>query len=245
MSFIISLYVQEGIVMASDSRLTLTHTEQRETQQVQISIPQSDANYKTFLAPGNIGISTFGAADIQGVPISGYIESFITEKLSKKQVDLHEVPILLLDYFKTLPQVPATGFHIAGYDMMDGKLIPHVWRLFLIENLIVQLNIQDQQGAAWDGEVDILLRLIRPVSIISPDGSNIPLPPSIINWTFFTLQDAIDFAIYAVKTTRDTMRFQTRPKTVGGPVDVLVIKPNEAFWVQRKELHGSENELSF
>jgi hypothetical protein len=25
---------------------------------------------------------------------------------------------------------------------------------------------------------------------------------------------------------------------MGGPIDVLVIKPDEAFWVQRKELHG-------
>jgi hypothetical protein len=58
------------------------------------------------------------------------------------------------------------------------------------------------------------------------------------------LQDAIDFAIYAVKTTRDTMRFQTRFKTVGGPVDVLVIKPEKAFLVQRKELHAEDNELS-
>jgi hypothetical protein len=27
-------------------------------------------------------------------------------------------------------------------------------------------------------------------------------------------------------------------RVMGGPIDVLVIKPDEAFWVQRKELHG-------
>jgi hypothetical protein len=51
------------------------------------------------------------------------------------------------------------------------------------------------------------------------------------------LQDAIDFGVYAVKTTIDTMRFQQKEKTVGGPIDVLVIQPyNEPFFVQKKEL---------
>ena len=63
------------------------------------------------------------------------------------------------------------------------------------------------------------------------------MPAYGIPFEMFTLQDAIDFAIYAIKTTADTMRFQLRNKTVGGPIDVLVIKPSEAFWVKRKELH--------
>ncbi len=54
-----------------------------------------------------------------------------------------------------------------------------------------------------------------------------------------TIQDAIDFAIYSVRTTIDTMRFQARPKNVGGPVDVLLITPDEpARWVQRKHFRG-------
>lgn len=53
-----------------------------------------------------------------------------------------------------------------------------------------------------------------------------------------TLQDAIDFSIYAIRTTIDTMRFQARPKTVGGPIDVLLISPEEAKFIQKKELHG-------
>ena len=86
MSFIITLYVREGIVMASDSRLTLNVTQQQEDKQIiQAAVGQSDSNYKTFLATNNIGISTYGAADIKGVPIAGYIESFISEELSENQ----------------------------------------------------------------------------------------------------------------------------------------------------------------
>lgn len=59
-----------------------------------------------------------------------------------------------------------------------------------------------------------------------------------VAWEFFSLQDGIDFAIYAIKTTIDTMRFQSVPKTVGGPIDILVIKPDDGVkWIARKDLH--------
>ena len=77
------MYVREGIVMASDSRLTLNAQTRKDDQPlVQMAVAQSDSNYKTFLAPGNIGITTYGAADIQGIPIGGYIESFMNEILA-------------------------------------------------------------------------------------------------------------------------------------------------------------------
>jgi len=59
-----------------------------------------------------------------------------------------------------------------------------------------------------------------------------------IMWDAMALQDAIDFSIYAIRTTIDTMRFQARPKNVGGPIDVLVITPDGSKWIQRKELKG-------
>jgi hypothetical protein len=52
----------------------------------------------------------------------------------------------------------------------------------------------------------------------------------------FTIQDAVDFAVYAIRTTADSMRFQMRPKTVGGPIDVLLLRAKEARWLSRKSL---------
>ena len=76
MSLVVSVYVREGIVMAADSRLTLnTEARQPDKTVVNLAVGQSDSNYKLFLAPGNVGISTYGAADIAGVPIAGYVES--------------------------------------------------------------------------------------------------------------------------------------------------------------------------
>ena len=36
------------------------------------------------------------------------------------------------------------------------------------------------------------------------------------------------------------MRFQPRPKTVGGPIDLLSIKPDACEWLNRKETLQSQ-----
>lgn len=242
MSFIITLYVREGIVMASDSRLTLDATQQQEGQQiVRLAVGQSDSNYKTFLAPNNIGISTYGAAAIEGVPIGGYIESFISEQLSQGQHEVDDLPQMILDYFRSLPGPPDTQFHIGGYKTENSRREQHVWHIAVAREHVERKNPQGNQGASWGGVGDVLSRLVQPIGLLDENGNlRDRLPHSPIQWGFFTLQDAIDYAVYAIQVTIDTLRFQPRPKTVGGPVDVLVIKPEEAFWVQKKELHGQQ-----
>jgi hypothetical protein len=238
MSFIITLYVREGIVLASDSRLTL-NAERREKDKkiVQFSVGQSDTNYKTFLTSNYIGISTYGAAAVQNVPIGGYIESFINEHLAKSDYTVDRVPQEILSYFRNLAKPPDTGFIIAGYKTTKNVAEQHIWEVIVKKEKVTRLNKPDIQGASWRGETDILTRLIQPVGLQNKSGNFQQLPYHKIHWGFFSLQDAIDYAIYAVKVTIDTMRFHPRPKTVGGSIDVLVIKPGEAFWVQRKKLH--------
>ena len=82
MSFAITVYVREGIVMAADSRLTLSRTvPQAGGPVVQLAVGQTDSNQKLFLARNDVGIATYGDADIKGVPIAGFIESFLETAL--------------------------------------------------------------------------------------------------------------------------------------------------------------------
>jgi len=280
MSFIITVYVREGIVMASDSRLTLntpwtpplplllveaqpTKTPQpaqpQQLTQPQPAQPQtaqpsqpvqpqqvnmivigfSDANDKTFLTRNNIGISTWGAADIKGAPIAGYIESFITQKCKGAPSPVEAVATGLLAHFRKFTPVPQLHFHVAGYKTSAGDPEQHVLHVDVGGNQLNRLNPPGNQGAAWGGEGDILARITYRVGTLKEDGAlDKALPHFEIPWTFFTLQDAVDFCIFAVRSTIDAVRFQPRPKVVGGPIDVLVIKPDQAFWVQKKMLHG-------
>ena len=237
MSLIVTVYVREGIVMAADSRLTLdANTQQGNRQVTKLAVGLTDSVRKCFLAPGAVGIATYGAADIGGVPITGYIESFLSERLAGGGQSVDAVPGLLLDYFKQLPGPPATQFHVAGYKAEGGKSVQHVWHLDVAAGTATRINNPDQQGAAWGGEADVLSRLVNPLWSKDQAGTLAELPSYPIPWQFFTLQDAIDFAGYAIRATIDTMKFQARPKTVGGAVDVLVLKPTEAIWISQKTL---------
>ena len=136
---------------------------------------------------------------------------------------------MLLEYTKSLPKVPNTIFHACGYE--DEK--PCLWRIFPKRDKVEKT---DDKPLIWDGEGDILARLLSPVNMRVPQGVGPALPDFPVALNLFSLQDAVDFADYAIQTTIDTMRFQIRPKTVGGPVDLLVIKPDEALWLRKKTL---------
>jgi hypothetical protein len=239
-TLITTVYVREGIVMASDSRLSLTVDQKQDNGQVlKVTVPQSDSSYKTFLTQTRIGISTFGAADIEGVPVAGFIESFISEQVADKLTEVEAVTRKLLGHFRKFHPDRDIQFYVAGYSRSKGKADQQIWHVYTLQNKVERLNHPGKQGAIWGGETDILARLINHVGALDTSGKlTNAMPYFQIQWQYFTLQDAIDFSIYAIRSTIDSFRFQTRPKTVGGPIDVLVIKPDEAFWVQRKELHA-------
>ena len=238
MSLIITVYVREGIVMAADSRLTLNFPRTTPSGQTNIlSITSSDSAKKLFLAPNNVGIATCGFADIGGVPIAGFIESFIVEKLKGHSLSAEQVASDLKVYFGALGVLPGTQFHVAGYARVNETLDQTLFLVDPAAGLLSRLNPANQQGANWGGEIDVLQRLLNEVSLNQPGGLNpVPLPYFGVPFEFFTLQDAIDFAFYGISSTIDTLRFQAREKTVGGPVDVLVITPDSSHWIAQKQL---------
>jgi len=236
MSFIITLHVLEGIVMASDSRITYNAIRKENGKAViDNAIPLTDTSYKTFRAGNDIGISMFGMANIKGVPMSSYVENFISERIVAGNTDIDDVPGLLLDYFHSMPEVPDTGFHVAGYKSEGKTKSKRVWRVYIANRQIIEVVPQQHlRGAIWDGEQDILIRLFHTdLHVKKGDFEYTPIDTHRIPFERFTLQDAIDFSVYAIRITADTMRFQSRPNTVGGATNVLVIKQNESFWVQR------------
>ena len=83
MSFIITVYTNEGIVMASDSRSTGSSVQRLPDGRTQtlLGTQITDTTYKTFKCNERIGLSTCGDASINQIPIAGYIEKFIHEKV--------------------------------------------------------------------------------------------------------------------------------------------------------------------
>lgn len=247
MSLIITIHTNEGIIMASDSRTTFNKRDFNPLPDGKGAIitnnqgvHYSDTTNKTFLTKSNIGISTCGAAAINGKPVTGYIEDFMNKKASDDKT-VSDIAKLILEEFRGFTPIPDILFHVSGYELVNDILSQKFFRVFVAENTVIEVDVESQ-GAAWNGETEILSRIINPywLEVKNEDGTNSykkhSAPP--IPWNFFSLQDAIDFAKYAMNTTIETMRFQERLKTVNGPIDILAIKPSGAFWIQKKELHA-------
>ena len=235
MSFLIAVHVNEGIVLASDRRTTYTQTNTVDGQKVlKIGVHTTNSTDKTFICPNGAGISTCGDASLLNKPITGYIQEMIRSGVSA-DTNTSEIPQKILDYFSSKPVVPNTNFFVAGYDNVEHKKLQKVFKVRLTDKSIEKINT-DSQGASWDGESLTLMRLIKDVAIKGNNGEYVPLPFEEILWNYFTLQDAIDFARYAVETTINTMHFKNVVETVGGSVDILVITPEETKWIQKEDL---------
>ena len=235
MSFLIAVHVNEGIVLASDRRTTYTNTKTVEGKVVQrIGIHTTNSTDKTFICPNKAGISTCGDASLLGKPITGVIQEMIRERIDTN-CKVADVPQIIVDYFNELPQIPDTHFIVAGYDVGDTGKHQLLYKVKVKSKEIERIDTS-AQGASWDGETFTLTRLVQNVAVKMNDGKYIDLPFEDILWGYFTLQDAIDFARYAVETTIQTMRFKNVVETVGGKVDILVITPEETRWLQKETL---------
>ena len=225
--------------MAADSRLTLTTQLQQQPNLIptQVYVPSTDSNRKLFVSETGIGIATFGAAGVGAEPIADMIESFMREYVTDSNLGPDEVAKSLLAYFTAMQNPPDTHFHIAGYKTEGTQRIQHVWNVSIAAGLVTQVNPNGNHGASWGGEAETMSRLFGEMFRQRAVDQFEPLPSTIVAWDWFTLQDAIDFAAFAVRSTINFIRFLPRPQTVGGPIDVLLIRPTGHKWIRKKELH--------
>lgn len=262
MSLIITIYLNDAIVMASDSRTALTTSTIGQNGSMIInSFPFSDFTNKTFVAPNGCGVSTCGDSSYQNKPFAGFIDKFFASSI-KKSTSIFDLCTLLTDYFTNLDGDKCTIFHLAGYELnASNEYDETVYRCVTGANKVITKMSTNSQGAMWDGETETLTRLIKPV-IVNPEGIEvndfklfvnnkqsiqfdaivlekskiIRLNEDSIQWQLMSVKDAIDFINFAFETTINHMRFQATNKTVGGPIDVLLIKPNEVKWIKKKKI---------
>jgi hypothetical protein len=233
MSLIVTVYVPSGIVMAADSRMSILRTEEREEKgeksRLQQHITQSDNAYKVVaLSKVGAGISLFDAAIIHNQPVDALVQRFEEEALTEQDNVTTVADKFLAHCLEKYPNV-GIGFHVGGYRTEDRASIPYVLFAHSTQQKEVRrVNLSDkseiQYGVVRHGDVAVANRLI--------DKNQIPF------FNAMPLQDAVDYAIHLIRTTIDTLRFEPRYSSVGGPIDVLVVTPAGMRWVQRKELRG-------
>ena len=252
MSLVITTYVPEGITMSSDSRQSINIEGKTPDGKPlpKVDTVNSDNVYKTYLLSRKdqkgktifeIGVQSFGQDLLGGISTASHIKRFSEEKLTDED-DVETIPKKLVTFFKKLFPSADTGFQVAAYKKEDKVSIPYVFHCHVEKNIVERRNIKPDgsltYGATWSGQIDVLTGILQPSLLPGPGGKPVTMRKPPIIWDAMALQDAIDFSIYAIRTTIDTIRFQARPKNVGGPIDVLVITSDGATWIQRKVLKG-------
>lgn len=260
MSLIISIYVDEGVVMASDSRVSFASPFLNSPLQIQTG-HHFDSEEKTFVCSNGVGISSCGDASINKKSISGIIKAFINQQIQPTTTVI-DTATFLLNYLKQMNPNLNAILHICGYENTNGVSTRQIYRVYTQgKGQILPINSQNA-GAVWDGDIHILSKVIKGQYISPPvtptqqvqivekgkastknnvfvlDANNTQYLPEIsIPWDYMSLQDAINFARFAITTTIEALKFENVNKTVGGPIDILVVKSDGSSWIAHKELH--------
>lgn len=233
MSLVIAVHVPSGIVIAADSRMTLTREEKKQGKGQQVTLKErivlSDNAYKVVdLSAVRVGVGAFDTGIINDQPVDTHVRRFEEEAIAEDDT-VTTVPEKLIQYFqRSFPKV-GVGFLLAGYTTEKRVSVPYVFACHTVREPHVQrINVDKQgkveYGVLRAGDTAVVDRLVAKDAL--------PL------FKAMPLQDAVDYSIYLIRATIETLRFEPRYPSVGGFIDVLVVTPDEMRFVQRKELRG-------
>lgn len=219
MSIIVTAYIPEGIVMATDSRLTGITTYQDGTKD---RITLSDNCQKLFLIKNNtIGIACCGDATIGGKSVGDFIRSFEIESIENDD-SITKIAEKLVIYTME-KHGEGVSYHLCGY--LNDE--PYVYKID--NHNISRANIGSENqilyGASWNGEIEILSRLLLSDN------------PLVCNWDFIQLKDGIDLVEFLVDVTCKMQRFTSGLATCGGAIDILLITKDYSKWIKHKVLN--------
>ena len=233
MTLIVSVRTPDGVVVAGDSLLPLPRKDS--------SVPQKTFPYgqKIFPFCGKFGIGAFGGAGLlENKSIYSIIRLFeqgLEEIPSIQVTDIakkigDEIHGFLQQQFKrentsldTIPENEAVlGFQVIGYDNTDPKTV----EVFLGKT--VHCRVQHAFGCTISGSQEVV-QAIWGLYETQPESQ----PP----YPLFSLQDAIDYAEFLIRTTIDHQRFSQAIPSVGGDIDIALVTLFDSFqWIRQKSL---------
>ena len=268
MSLGIAFKGPEGIVLAADSRVTLTAEMQRGEQRMMLPSTFDNAT-KLLQIRGHkyIGVVTYGVGAIgQQEPRTAH--SFLPEfedDLSKENTDrlgVEEFAAKLSGFFgrqwaSTMPKDysgPDMVFLVGGFDANEPY--GRVFKVTVPSSPRPEEQNAGQFGVTWGGQLEYTTRLIKgfdpQLPFIVQDSLKLNnqqrdelekhLEGSLsarIPYQFLPLQDCVDLSIFLVRTTMEIQTWIVGVRGVGGAIDVATITRTEGFKpVQQKEIAG-------
>ncbi len=256
MTLIVSLRTSDGIVIAGDSMSTMRaqrvvrgkikmecpqcgHVHEEDKSMGSIDIPTTTLSYaqKIFPFMDNYGVGSYGMGQLSGKTMYFAMRELEQNLLSKGKKSVHSLTemaqligehaqSLLREQTPDLEQVPedkyALGFQIVGYEKETPTTL-----IMQIGKKVFRKE-EAELGCTWTGDgrvVNAIWGLYSKQKTDSPD------------YRAMSLQDAIEYADFLIRTTSDHQKFSRTLATVGGDIDVALVTPFDGFkWIRRKSL---------
>lgn len=254
----------EGIVLAAESRVTLSA---RPTQGPEIHVSFDNATkLLSFSKPNStVGVVTYGLAAIGLRTAYSFIPEFEESltKEKKERLTIQEFAKHLSEFFmkqwnSLMPsdyQGPNMTFVVGGFN--DGEPYGRVILVDIPQNptpVEQHPNLGDF-GITWGGQREFVDRLIQGYDHGLPEimANTLNLTPEQLETMMealrplqmrlplmaMPLQDCVDLAIFFVRTTIVAQRLTVGIRGCGGHVDVAIITRRKGLqFVQRKHIVG-------
>lgn len=253
----------EGIVLAADSRVTLSIT--RDAKEFPVHFDNA-TKLLTFGKPNLcVGAVTWGDAVIGTNPndirtAHGFTPEF-EASLPETRLPVNEFTKKLSEFYlqqwknKMPTDYKGTGmtFVVGGFD--EGASYGKVYQLNIPNDPTPKEQSENSFGISWGGQPEFVARIIHgyDVGILKIIKENLQLTDEQVNnlvkaflplkigipYAILSLQDCIDLAIFLVKTTIEAQGLSIRLRGVGGAIDVAVITRREGLKIiQQKQLVG-------
>ncbi len=265
MSLGIVIKAPEGIVLAAESRLTLTAQDVTTNDKVQVSFDnatkllafQQDEKFRS------VGVVTYGQAAIGSRTAASFVPEFESQ-IGDAELDTEALASRLAEFFSAewataMPKNyagPDMTFIVGGYDA--NAAYGRVFQIDIPQHATpMELNKGDRSfGITWGGQTDHLDRLIRGFDRRLPEviAKTLNLTPAKrrdmeaaisrfqmpLPLQAMPLQDCVDLAVFFIRTTIAAQSLTIGTRGVGGPIDVATVTRSGLEFIQRKRIRVDE-----
>lgn len=263
MTILVSIKINDGIVMAADSASSfesgMVYHHAHKIRNIVEGIPVG------VMVAGSGGIGNESVDTLLkdlGVRLRGDDARYPDWKLDPRDYTVEQVALRVRQFLfeekvRAYAGSVSSQIRLCGYSA--GRPLAEAWDVLLSHTGCpppVCVQREEDFGPRWAGDGEALDRLVLGVSsrfaglaeeqgIVSPQGQDVRsgVAPALYELLFLEampLSDAAELAQFLVETTIGFIRFSvSRQKTVGGPVEIAAISKHEGFhWIKGGSTHA-------
>jgi hypothetical protein len=260
MTIAISLKVNDGVVLAADSALTIS---MRDTKGATRVYYNAHKVFKLSDEPST-GMVTVGCGSIGSLSIAAIITDLMIASegtLRNQSIEfiansfrINIEPLYKKFYAGWTTAEPLTCI-VGGYCPVESLFRRYIFTINNYDSGIFE-ELTDEYSMYYEGQTEAIKRLLNGYSPDLREILSLKFNPVDLNECMNTIKnalnsklivalmpihDAIDLVRFLIQTEINYAKFGRGPQTVGGPIEIAAITKHDGFkWIQRNEHYIEE-----